>query len=86
MIALGCYRALRSRGLKVPDDISVVGYNGSRWCDEFAPPLTSIHVPKYQIGREPARLLLTMLETDDASPSTVLLPTSLQVRASTGPA
>ncbi|WP_162529652.1 LacI family DNA-binding transcriptional regulator [Nocardioides caldifontis] len=83
MIALGCYRGLRAHGLHVPDDVSVVGYNGSRWCDEFDPPLTSIHVPKYQIGRETARLLLNMLDTADTSPASVLLPTSLQVRAST---
>jgi LacI family transcriptional regulator len=86
MIALGCYRALRSAGLRVPDDVSVIGYNGSRWCDEFNPPLTSVHVPKYDIGLETARLLLAMLDERDATPSRVLLPTTLQVRASTGPA
>lgn len=83
MIALGCYRALGARSLRVPDDVSVVGYNGSRWCDEFNPPLTSIHVPKYQVGRETARLLLTLLESPETPPASVLLPTSLQVRGST---
>jgi LacI family transcriptional regulator len=83
MIALGCYRALREHDLKVPDDVSVVGYNGSRWCDEFAPPLTSIHVPKYEIGLQTARLLLTMLEVPGSAPANVLLPTTLQVRSST---
>lgn len=83
MIALGCYRGLREQGLRVPDDVSVVGYNGSRWCDEFNPPLTSIHVPKYEIGLQTARLLLTMLDVPGATPTSVLLPTTLQVRAST---
>lgn len=83
MIALGCYRALRERGLKVPDDVSVVGYNGSRWCDEFAPPLTSIHVPKYEIGLQTAQVLLTMLEVPGSAPANILLPTTLQVRSST---
>jgi LacI family transcriptional regulator len=85
MIALGCYRALRAAGRSVPEDVSVVGYNGSRWCDEFNPPLTSIHVPKYDIGRQTARLLLAMLESPGASPANVLLPTTLQVRESTAP-
>jgi LacI family transcriptional regulator len=85
MIALGCYRALRAKGLKVPDDVSVVGYNGSRWCDEFNPPMTSIRVPKYDIGQETARLMLNLLENPDAKPSRVLLPTSLQIRESTRP-
>jgi LacI family transcriptional regulator len=85
MIALGCYRALRHHGLRVPDDVSVVGYNGSRWCDEFNPPLTSIHVPKYDIGRQTAELLLAMLDNPGARPANVLLPTTLQQRASTAP-
>ena len=85
MIALGCYRALRNHGLRVPDDVSVVGYNGSRWCDEFNPPLTSIHVPKYDIGRQTAALLLALLDNPGARPANVLLPTTLQQRASTAP-
>ena len=85
MIALGCYRGLRNHGLKVPDDVSVVGYNGSRWCDEFNPPLTSIHVPKYDIGQHTAQLLLAMLDNPGARPANVLLPTTLQQRASTAP-
>lgn len=83
MIALGCYKALRDRGLDVPGDVSVVGYNGSRWCEEFNPPLTSIHVPKYDIGRETAKLMLGMLEVEGSKPSSRLLPTTLQVREST---
>ena len=67
----------------MPDDVSVVGYNGSRWCDEFAPPLTSIHVPKYEIGLETARVLLAMLDVPGTTPANVLLPTTLQVRKST---
>ena len=85
MVALGCYRALRAKGLKVPDDVSVVGYNGSRWCDDFSPPLTSIRVPKYDIGRETARLMLNLLEDPGAKPARVLLPTTLQLRESTRP-
>ena len=85
LIALGCYRALRAHGREVPDDVSVVGYNGSRWCDEFNPPLTSIHVPKYEIGRHAARLLLALLDAPGSTPSSVLLPTTLQVRESTAP-
>lgn len=83
LVALGCYRALKTHGRSVPGDVSVVGYNGSRWCDEFDPPLTSIHVPKYEIGRQAARLMLELLNAPGSSPANVLLPTTLQVRAST---
>lgn len=85
LIALGCYRALAARGLSVPADMSVVGYNGSRWCDEFNPPLTSVHVPKYDIGLRVAELVVDAIERPGATPASVLLPTSLQVRQSTAP-
>jgi LacI family transcriptional regulator len=83
LIALGCYQALRARGLRVPEDVSVVGYNGIRFCDEFAPPLTSIHIPKYDIGLRAAALVLEAIDQPDAPAVSVLLPTTLQVRQST---
>ena len=85
MIALGCYAALRARGLRVPEDVSVVGYNGSRLCDDVNPPLTSIHVPKYDIGRRAADLLIEAVEDRQAMPAMVLFPATLQVRESTAP-
>lgn len=85
LIALGCYAALRSRGLRVPEDVSVVGYNGIRFCDEFSPPLTSVHAPKYDIGLRAASLILEAIEKPDAPAVAVRVPTTLQVRASTAP-
>ena len=85
MIALGCYAALGSRGLRVPEHISVVGYNGIRFCGEFTPPLTSVHVPKYDIGLRAAALILEAIEKPDSPAVATLLPTTLQVRASTAP-
>ena len=85
LVALGCYSALRARGLRVPEDVSVVGYNGIKFCDEFAPPLTSIHVPKYDIGLRAAALILDAIKEPEATAVSVLLPTTLQVRSSTAP-
>jgi LacI family transcriptional regulator len=85
LIALGCYAALRSRGLRVPEDVSVVGYNSIAFCEEFAPPLTSVHVPKYDIGLRAASLILEVIAHPETLATTVLLPTTLQVRASTAP-
>lgn len=85
LIALGCYQALRRRGLRVPGDISVVGYNGSGWCDDVCPPLTSVHVPKYEIGRRAGALLLETIGSQRAVPATVLLSTTLDIRQSTAP-
>jgi LacI family transcriptional regulator len=84
LLALGCVRALRAHGLTVPDDVSVVGYNGSRFCDDFNPPMTSVHVPKYVIGTRVAELAVQAIESPDSAPVSVLVPTTLQVRESTG--
>ncbi|HUY50848.1 MAG TPA: LacI family DNA-binding transcriptional regulator [Streptosporangiaceae bacterium] len=85
LIALGCYTALRRRGLSVPQDVSVIGYNGSGWCDDVNPPLTSVHVPKYELGLRAAALLLEAVEARQTVPATVLLPTTLDIRQSTAP-
>jgi LacI family transcriptional regulator len=85
LVALGCYRALRSRGLQVPRDVSVVGYNGVQFCDDFAPPLTTVHIPKYDIGRRAASLMLETIHDPLAPAVAVLLQTRLDVRASTAP-
>jgi LacI family transcriptional regulator len=83
LVALGCYAALQARGLRVPEDVSVVGYNGSRFCDDFGPPLTSVHVPKYDIGLRAAERVIAAIQSPGAPPASVLLPTTLQVRKST---
>jgi LacI family transcriptional regulator len=85
LIALGCYRALRSRGLQVPQDVSVVGYNGVQFCDDFAPPLTTVHIPKYDIGRRAASHMLETIEDPLAPAAAVLLQTRLDIRSSTAP-
>jgi LacI family transcriptional regulator len=85
LLALGCVRALRARGLAVPDDVSVVGYNGSRYCDDFNPPMTSVHVPKYVIGTRVAELVIKAVEEPGSPPVNMLVPTTLQVRESTCP-
>ncbi|HET8591803.1 MAG TPA: LacI family DNA-binding transcriptional regulator [Nakamurella sp.] len=82
LMALGCYDALAARGLRCPDDLSVVGFNDMPFIDKISPPLTTVHVPHYQIGAEAARLLLAKLNGSAADKS-VLLPLSLTVRGST---
>ena len=84
-LALGCYDILRDRGLDVPGDVSVTGYNDMLFADRFAPPLTTVRIPHYQIGVKAAQLLLEALEDGDAPPMTVRLTPTLVVRGSTAP-
>ena len=76
---------LRERGLRVPQDVSVTGYNDMLYVDRFSPPLTTIRIPHYQIGVKAAQLLLEALEDHDSPPMTVRLSPTLVVRESTMP-
>jgi LacI family transcriptional regulator len=85
-LALGCYDALLSRGLSCPDDISVVGFNDMPLMDKMRPSLTTVRVEHNQVGAEAARLLLDTFREPHRPARAVLLPPTLTVRASTGPA
>jgi LacI family transcriptional regulator len=84
-LALGCYDVLHARGLRIPDDVSVIGYNDIQFADKFAPPLTTIRIPHYQIGVKAAQLMLEALRDADAPPLTLRMTPTLVVRESTAP-
>lgn len=83
LLALGCYDALARRGLRCPEDISVVGFNDIPFIDRFNPPMTSVRIPQYEIGAEAARLLLEELREPSRHPRSIVLPLELRVRGST---
>lgn len=88
LIALGCYRAIRQRGLEVGVDISVTGYNDMSLLDLMQPPMTSVRVPYRQMGEEAASTILSMIaggpDEKDWPVSRKLVP-RLVVRDSTRP-
>jgi LacI family transcriptional regulator len=86
LMALGCYDVLAERGLRCPEDVSVVGFNDMHFADKFAPPLTTIRIPHHEMGRRAAELLLALLADDASVPTRTVLPAELVVRRSTGPA
>jgi DNA-binding LacI/PurR family transcriptional regulator len=81
-LAIGAVRELERSGLKVPQDISVVGFDSTELCDFFTPTLTSVEVPLQQIGARGVELLLAQIEEDENAPHSIVLPPSLQTRAS----
>jgi LacI family transcriptional regulator len=85
LLALGCYDALEHRGLRCPEDVSVVGYNDMPFVDRFRPPLTTVRVPHYELGATAAALMLEQLRGRDLPPRQLLLAPELVVRGSTGP-
>lgn len=88
IIALGALHALRTAGLAVPSDVSVVGYDDIASAAFYAPPLTTISYPKAAMARAAANRLFAMMseQGDSLPPFTELLPVELAIRESTGPA
>lgn len=80
-MALEAVRVLRTRGRRVPGDVAVIGFDDSEMARHAAPPLTTVHQPLEQMGREMARLLVAQLHGHPA-PRPVVLPTRLAVRES----
>src|SRR5262249_4058282 len=61
LLALGCFDTLEARGLRCPEDISIVGFNDMPFVDRLRPPLTSVRVPQREVGMVAADLLLQLL-------------------------
>jgi LacI family transcriptional regulator len=81
--ALGVYEAARQRGLRIPEDLSVVGFDDlpvSRW---LSPPLTTVRQPLAEMGRAAADMLGTVIEGLQLSSRRMELATELVVRGST---
>ena len=83
LIALGAYEAIADIGLRCPEDISVTGFNDMPFVDRLSPPLTTIRIPHYELGREAARRLVELIETPDSSARATTLRPELIVRGST---
>lgn len=90
LIALGCYDTLSARGIEVPREMSITGYDDMAFTDRVDPPLTTVSLPYYEMGISSGRAMLSLLadpgamaEPVDEDP-TLLLP-SLALRSSTAP-
>lgn len=82
-MALGALRALREAGRAVPDDVAVVGFDDVPVAALSDPPLTTVHQPMEQIGREMAHMLLTAIsQGESTAPVSVVLETHLVARQS----
>ncbi len=85
VMAVGALDAIASRGLRCPEDVSVVGYNDLPLSRFVSPPLTTVEMPAEQLGAEAARMALSAIENPSLGGRMVQLPARLVVRRSTGP-
>lgn len=82
MMAIGAIRTLRERGLSVPEDVALVGFDDSLMAQHSTPALTTVHQPTVQMGQEMARLLVDVAIPRAADSERVTLETHLVVRES----
>ena len=81
-MAVGAMRALAERGLSVPEDVSVIGFDDLEYASAAHPSLTTVHVPRFEIGRMAARKLLEQAEGEVRYTSVTHLSTRLVERQS----
>lgn len=80
-VALGVLRGLQQRGVRVPDDVSVVGFDNNYLCEYLYPPLTSVDIPRAKLGKMVVECLIKNVENQEPGHE-LLLETNLVVRDS----
>jgi LacI family transcriptional regulator len=83
--AMGAYRAARSAGLRIPEDLSIIGFDDIPAAEWIEPGLTTIRQPVVQMAETAMRALLRHLDGDEELPQRIELGTELVVRGSTAP-
>lgn len=84
-VTMGAIAAIQGARLNVPDDIALVGYGDSPWCELVRPTLTTVDRPSYELGRVSAALLFDEIESGRSSQvKRVLLRCELVIRESCG--
>lgn len=81
--AVGVLEALHSAGKRVPEDVSVVGFDDQRLSVYLSPPLTTVRAPTGEVGRMAANKLVQLIHTKKTE-SLILLPTEIIIRGSCG--
>ena len=83
-MAIGAIKAIQSQGLKVPEDIAIVGFDNIKMSAFFSPSLTTISQPTYKIGEKAMNLLLNLFRGKKLKKNQFVLDTKLIVRESCG--
>lgn len=85
LLAIGVLQALQQHGIRVPEDISLVGYDDIPFARQLSVPLTTVRRPHYEMGTTAATLLATSLAGETPESHHVVFEPELVVRESTGP-
>jgi LacI family transcriptional regulator len=83
LLALGCMDVVRELGLRVPEDMSICGYDDIQFLERMNPALTTMLVPKYEMGVQATGTLLDMISGESNGPGVLRMQPSLVIRNST---
>jgi len=81
-VILGVMQALEEAKLEIPGDIAVVGYDNVSFAPFLRVPLTTVHIPKYELGKRSMELLKKKIEGEVKEPEAIILQTKLVIRKS----
>ena len=82
VLAMGALASAREQGVRVPEDVSVVGFDDIDFAAYCNPPLTTVRVPAYEMGQLAVKVLVNLIRGRETSPQRYLLDTDLIVRGS----
>ena len=85
ILAFGAMRAALDRGLSLPADLSVIGFDNSPMAAVTSPRLTTVSQPAYDMGARACDLLCSLIDGENPTERGILLPTELCVRDTTAP-
>lgn len=86
LIALTVFQTIRTLGLRIPDDVSLIAFDNPEWTGITTPPLTVVEQPIYELGAAAARLALQRIHGERVDDASVVFEADLVRRASVGPA
>jgi LacI family transcriptional regulator len=81
-MAIGAYKAIAESGLKIPDDISIVGFDNAQYSPHMSPPLTTVNVSLPEVAKITANLLIESIENDKITLVQNLVASSIVERGS----
>jgi DNA-binding LacI/PurR family transcriptional regulator len=82
-VAIGAFQRIQEAGLKIPDDVAIIGFSNDKITRLVNPPITTVHQPSKEMGEKAAEILIQIIEGKPIEPTTLIMPTRLIVRGST---
>ena len=82
LMALGAIKAIKERGMNVPDDIAIVGFDNQEFAEYVEPSLTTVKKPRTLMGRLAAEKIIDIINGVEINPEGIVLPTELIIRES----